>query len=80
MQKGIKIFELASQVSKICKAVPNQPLMNVLFGDKSVLNPAIGRIRDLTYSAPIHVDLEYAWKGRLNIKNDVFLGKYKRIF
>ena len=33
------------------------------------------RIRDLTYSAPIHVDIEYTKGERIYLKNQVLIGR-----
>lgn len=39
------------------------------------LMPHECRIRDLTYSAPIHVDIEYTKGDRIHIRNNVIIGR-----
>lgn len=39
------------------------------------LMPHECRIRDLTYSAPIYVDVEYTKGDRINLRNGVLLGR-----
>lgn len=39
------------------------------------LMPNECRIRDLTYSSPIHVDIEYTKGDRIYMKNEVLIGR-----